>query len=141
MVLLKDKSTIRVIIREKDPGDMYYQMQILKRALPNVIVKGIPQVTRAVINEQEGRSGYYELLAEGYGLRDVMTTDGVLGARTTSNHVMEVEKVLGIEAARQTIIDQIQYTMGKHGMTIDFRHVMLLADIMCFKVCNYYIFI
>jgi DNA-directed RNA polymerase III subunit RPC1 len=46
---------------------------------------------------------------------------------------MEVEQVLGIEAARTTIINQIQYTMSKHGMTIDRRHVMLLADTMTFK--------
>lgn len=30
----------------------------------------------------------------------VMTTEGVIGTETTSNHIMEVQKVLGIEAAR-----------------------------------------
>ena len=45
----------------------------------------------------------------------------------------KVEEVLGIEAARQTIIDEIQYTMSSHGMTIDDRHVMLLADVMTSK--------
>jgi DNA-directed RNA polymerase III subunit RPC1 len=73
-------------------------------------------------------------LAEGYGLREVMNTDGVVGTETTSNHVMEVEKILGIEAARATIIREIQYTMSKHGMVIDPRHVMLLGDIMSYKV-------
>lgn len=97
-------------------------------------------MTRAVINEQEGRSGHYELLAEGYGLQQVMAMDGIVGTTTCSNHLMEVEKVLGIEAARQSIIDQIQYTMSKHGMTIDQRHVMLLADEMTFKVCYNVIF-
>lgn len=46
---------------------------------------------------------------------------------------MEIEQVLGIEAARQTIINEIQYTMQSHGMSIDTRHVQLLADIMTFK--------
>ena len=40
---------------------------------------------------------------------------------------------------RQTIIDQIVYTMVNHGMSIDSRHVMLLADLMCFKVPASYI--
>lgn len=44
--------------------------------------------------------------------------------------------VLGIEAARATIIEEIQYTMGKHGMSIDQRHVMLLADLMSYRVCG-----
>lgn len=46
-----------------------------------------------------------------------------------------MEKTLGIEAARSTIINEIQYTMVNHGMSIDRRHVMLLADLMSYKVC------
>lgn len=44
-----------------------------------------------------------------------------------------MEDVLGIEAARKTIIDQIKYTMGEHGIKIDIRHILLLADVMTFK--------
>ena len=35
---------------------------------------------------------------------------------------------------RLTIINEIVYTMTNHGMSIDARHVMLLADLMSFKV-------
>ncbi|PKY40391.1 beta and beta-prime subunits of DNA dependent RNA-polymerase [Rhizophagus irregularis] len=115
----------------KDPYCLYYRLQILKRALPKVIVKGIQTVTRAVISE--GKGGKKLLLVEGYGLREVMTTEGIVGIETTSNNINEVHKVLGIEAARNTIIQEIQYTMGRHGMSIDPRHVMLLGDIMTFK--------
>ena len=47
---------------------------------------------------------------------------------------MEVAQVLGIEAARRTIINEIQHTMSAHGMSIDPRHVMLLGDVMSYKV-------
>lgn len=40
------------------------------------------------------------------------------------------------EAARKTIVDEIQTTMGAHGMTIDDRHMMLLADCMTYKVLH-----
>nr|XP_029508845.1 DNA-directed RNA polymerase III subunit RPC1-like [Oncorhynchus nerka] len=63
-----------------------------------------------------------------------MATHGVNGNRTTSNNTYEVEKTIGIEAARSTIINEIQYTMVNHGMSIDRRHVMLLADLMSYKV-------
>ncbi len=43
-------------------------------------------------------------------------------------------KTLGVEAARSTIMNEIVYTMTNHGMSIDIRHVMLLADLMTFKV-------
>ncbi|CAB1343971.1 unnamed protein product [Coregonus sp. 'balchen'] len=75
----------------------------------------------------------YKLLVEGDNLRSVMATHGVNGNRTTSNNTYEVEKTLGIEAARSTIINEIQYTMVNHGMSIDRRHVMLLADLMSYK--------
>ena len=50
--------------------------------------------------------------------------------RTTSNNTWEVGATLGIEAARQTIMKEIQYTMESHGMYIDRRHITLLADLM-----------
>jgi DNA-directed RNA polymerase III subunit RPC1 len=41
--------------------------------------------------------------------------------------------VLGIEAARSTIIGQIKFTIGEHGIFVDHRHIQLLADLMTFK--------
>ena len=67
----------------------------------------------------------------------LMIVPGVVGEHTSSNHVIEVAQVLGIEAARRTIINEIQYTMKSHDMIIDPRHVMLLGDVMSYKV--YYI--
>lgn len=91
-------------------------------------------MARAVIHidEQSGKQKF-KLLVEGDNLRAVMATHGVNGNKTTSNNTYEVEKTLGIEAARSTIINEIQYTMVNHGMSIDRRHVMLLADLMSYK--------
>jgi len=124
---------IHVHVLAKDETSTFFDLQNLRRVLPHVIIKGIPTVNRAVISEEKGN---LHLLVEGYGLREVMSMAGVNGPETKSNHVLESQKVLGIEAARNTIIEQIMYTMGKHGMTIDSRHVMLLADLMTFKVRN-----
>lgn len=65
-------------------------------------------MSRAIIHVDEGksRSGCqtektrYKLLVEGNDMRAVMATPGVNGVQTTSNHIIEVEKTLGIEAAR-----------------------------------------
>lgn len=73
------------------------------------------------------------------GLRSVMGIVGIDGRKTTSNHIIEVQEVVGIEAARRSIINEIQYTMASHGMTIDLRHMMLLADLMTFKVSYFYL--
>ena len=44
-----------------------------------------------------------------------------------------MEKVLGIEAARATIMKEIHTTMDGHGLTVDPRHVSLLGDIMTYR--------
>eukprot|EP00607_Mallomonas_marina_P006975 CAMPEP_0182433886 /NCGR_PEP_ID=MMETSP1167-20130531/66125_1 /TAXON_ID=2988 /ORGANISM="Mallomonas Sp, Strain CCMP3275" /LENGTH=427 /DNA_ID=CAMNT_0024623101 /DNA_START=379 /DNA_END=1662 /DNA_ORIENTATION=+ len=113
---------------------IYFVIQALKAALPSIIVQGIPTVSRAVINEEEkkGKKTYY-LLVEGYGLQDVMGSPGVDGTDTKSNHILEVQSVLGIEAARTLIASEISYIMSAYGITVDRRHLMLLSDVMTFK--------
>ena len=64
----------------------------------------------------------------------MLGTLGVKGKTTTTNHIAEIERYLGIEAARSCIMSEIKYTMGSHGMSIDDRHTMLLADCMTYKV-------
>lgn len=120
-----------VSMKEPLPNDLFYRMQHLRRVLPSVVVKGLPDISRAVINIRSDNKK--ELLVEGYGLRAVMCTDGVVGTKTTTNHILEVNAVLGIEAARSSIIGEIDYTMSKHGMSVDPRHIQLLGDVMSYK--------
>jgi len=74
-----------------------------------------------------------KLLIEGSGLRNVLGLDGIHSSETVTNHSIEAEQVLGIEAARATLINQLNYTMKEHGVSPDIRHLMLLADIMTFR--------
>ncbi|KAG5262768.1 hypothetical protein AALO_G00278690 [Alosa alosa] len=133
-IAVHGEAVVCVSPRENSKSSMYYVLQSLKEDLPKVVVQGIPEVARAVIHidDQSGKQKF-KLLVEGDNLRSVMATHGVNGSRTTSNNTYEVEKTLGIEAARTTIINEIQYTMTNHGMSIDRRHVMLLADLMSYK--------
>eukprot|EP01135_Chromosphaera_perkinsii_P006114 Nk52_evm1s403 gene=Nk52_evmTU1s403 len=131
LVFVEDKDMIRVHPGDSSKIGLYAAIQHVSSLLPNVIVAGIPTVTRAIISEKG--KGKYNLLVEGSDLKAVMAVRGINGSQTTSNHTMEAEMTLGIEAARNTIMHEIQYTMGSHGMSIDARHVMLLADLMTFK--------
>uniref|UniRef100_A0A8C5QXP4 DNA-directed RNA polymerase subunit n=1 Tax=Leptobrachium leishanense TaxID=445787 RepID=A0A8C5QXP4_9ANUR len=133
-IAVHGEAVLCVTPKENNKSSMYYVLQSLKEELPKVVVQGIPEVSRAVIHidEQSGKEKY-KLLVEGDNLRAVMATHGVKGSHTTSNNTYEVEKTIGIEAARSTIINEIQYTMVNHGMSIDRRHVMLLGDLMTYK--------
>eukprot|EP00532_Pseudo-nitzschia_australis_P011994 CAMPEP_0168218712 /NCGR_PEP_ID=MMETSP0140_2-20121125/8073_1 /TAXON_ID=44445 /ORGANISM="Pseudo-nitzschia australis, Strain 10249 10 AB" /LENGTH=985 /DNA_ID=CAMNT_0008146845 /DNA_START=176 /DNA_END=3130 /DNA_ORIENTATION=+ len=125
---------LRIYVPSKNKGSTYFCMQELKTVLPTVIVQGIPSVNRAVINktDKDGKETY-NLLVEGYGLQDVMGSPGIDGNNTWTNHIIEVEKVLGVEAARNKIAYEIHYIMSAYGIGIDSRHLLLLSDVMTFK--------
>ncbi|KAG7606722.1 RNA polymerase Rpb1 domain 3 [Arabidopsis thaliana x Arabidopsis arenosa] len=122
-----------------DKSRAHFNLHNLKNVLPNIIVNGIKTVERVVVAEDMDKSKQidgktkWKLFVEGTNLLAVMGTPGINGRTTTSNNVVEVSKTLGIEAARTTIIDEIGTVMGNHGMSIDIRHMMLLADVMTYR--------
>jgi len=130
-VALAGRTTIRVFSPEDNRQRMYFTLQNILNVIPKVIVQGIPTVERAVVNDKGG--GNYSIFVEGTNLQAVMGTEGVKGEATFTNHVLEMEKTLGIEAARWSIIHEINETMSNHGLSIDHRHSMLLADVMTYK--------
>ncbi|KAH7011995.1 hypothetical protein EDB80DRAFT_409590 [Ilyonectria destructans] len=123
------RATTRSKSAAEESGDMLLRANFLRRALPSVPISGYPEATRAIIQTSE--QGTHKVLVEGYGLRACMTTEGVIGTKARTNSVMECRDVLGIEAARTTIADEIGEVMGDMG--IDPRHMQLLADVMTYK--------
>jgi len=70
------------------------------------------------------------IYTEGSNLEEVLCIKGVDTKRTTTNNVREIEEVLGIEAARQSIIEQLYDVYVSEGLEIDIRHIILIADMM-----------
>lgn len=106
---------------------MIYLPKIFEDEISKVCISGNRAVDRVTIREDKGN---YYLLIEGNGYLNVLGTLGINHTTTKSNNIHEVASVLGIEAARITIIKEIKETMSGHGITIDERHLMLLADTM-----------
>ncbi|EOO01717.1 putative dna-directed rna polymerase iii subunit rpc1 protein [Phaeoacremonium minimum UCRPA7] len=113
----------------EDASDFLLRVNHLRRVLPTVPISGYSEATRAIIQTDE--HNMHTVLVEGYGLRACMNTEGVIGTQTRTNAVMECRDVLGIEAARTTIAQEISVVMGEMG--IDPRHMQLLADVMTYK--------
>ncbi|KAL2132360.1 hypothetical protein VTI74DRAFT_3901 [Chaetomium olivicolor] len=114
---------------DESAADFQLRVNFLKRMLPQVAISGYPEAARAIIQTSEKNE--HKVLVEGYGLRACMTTEGVIGTKCVTNSVMECRDVLGIEAARTTIANEIGSVMGDMG--IDPRHMELLADVMTYK--------
>lgn len=90
-------------------------------------------MTRCVIEADEKHGKSFKLVVEGTDLLGVLATPGVNASRVVSNNALEIARVLGIEAARGSIISEILITMAEHGIGLDHRHVMLLADLMTYR--------
>ncbi len=90
----------------------------------DIYLRGIKGVQRVVMRrETEG----YVIYTEGSNLKDVLKIKGVDIRRTKTNDILEIEKVLGIEAARNAIINEILDTLDEQGLQVDVRHLMVIA--------------
>jgi DNA-directed RNA polymerase III subunit RPC1 len=122
-------STINVIPVSKT--NLMFELKNLRRKLVNVVIGGVTTISRALISKESEEK--HIIYAEGLGLNKVMATPGVDTKRSFSNHITEIEECLGIEAARQSIINQINDTMKSHGVNVNPRHINLLSEVMTCK--------
>lgn len=95
--------------------------------LLSTYVRGIKSITQ-VLPVRYG-SGYI-IKTSGTNLRKVMKIPEVDESRTSTNDVWEIYEVLGIDSAREAIINEIMATLNSQGLNVDERHVMLVADLM-----------
>jgi DNA-directed RNA polymerase III subunit RPC1 len=128
-------SRLQIMFPGMDPSAQTFVLEELMLKLPHVAVSGIEGVSRVIISPEKSSDGgtYFKLFIEGRGLLNVMTTTGIQWTTTTSNHICDVEKVLGIEAARTTIMREIENVYKSYSLSLDRRHLGLLADIMTLK--------
>lgn len=99
----------------------------LKNDTQDARIKGLKGIEQVVINEEDGE---WQLQTAGTALRKTLKIKEVDPDRTISNHLFEIKRVLGVEALRKAIIKETNETLGAQGISIDNRHIMLLADMM-----------
>jgi DNA-directed RNA polymerase subunit A" len=90
-------------------------------------LKGIRTINKALIRKEGDE---YVIYTEGSKFKKVLTIKGVDATRTTTNDIREIYEVLGVEAARNAIVDEIRKTLEEQGLEVEVRHLMLLADVM-----------
>ncbi|WP_425331901.1 DNA-directed RNA polymerase subunit A'' [Methanoculleus chikugoensis] len=108
--------------------ESYQNLFQLAEHVRHVIVQGIDDIERVVVRKEGGE---YILYTEGSNLKDVFEVEGVDTSRTRSNNISEIADVLGIEAGRNAIIQEALSTLNEQGISVDVRHIMLVADMMC----------
>ncbi|MDR0334602.1 MAG: DNA-directed RNA polymerase subunit A'' [Methanomassiliicoccaceae archaeon] len=117
-----------IIVASDEPS--YKKLQTVYDAVKGVKIKGIDGIIRAVIRKDEKAGNKWVIYTEGSNLREVLKIAGVDQNRTMTNSILEVADVLGIEAARNSIIREAHNTLSEQGLSVDIRHIMLVADLM-----------
>jgi DNA-directed RNA polymerase subunit A" len=110
----------------------YRELLQLVEQLREIVFKGIEEVSRVVIRKEETADGEeFVLYTEGSAFGDVLSIEGVDASRTTCNNIHEIYRELGVEAAREAIINETMETLEEQGLDdVNVRHLMLVADIM-----------
>ncbi|MCK9441810.1 MAG: DNA-directed RNA polymerase subunit A'' [Methanothrix sp.] len=120
-----DQKENLLVMIPKEPS--YRELLQLVEKIKRLSLKGVEGIKRVVIRKEGDE---YILYTEGSSIKKVMQFEGVDPTRIKTNNISEIGEVLGIEAARNAIINEATDTLREQGLSVDVRHIMLVADIM-----------
>jgi len=126
LALSKKGNSIILKLNEKEKE--LNQLFKVKEKIKEVYIQGIKGITQ-VLPIKKGSE--FLIITAGTNLKKVLELDFVDKTRTISNNIFEIASVLGIEAARQAIINEVFKVIQNQGLNVDIRHLMLVADTMC----------
>ena len=122
-----------------DQSDEIYMLRNFQETLlNNIVLRGIqgiknviPRKMQNAVVKDEGKYSQKDIWlldTTGTNLMDVLAFDFIDSMRTYSNDIKEIFDVLGIEAARQTIYNELNEVMEFSGVYINYHHLSLLCD-------------
>ena len=109
------------------PDLTFRDMYKLKEKVKKTIISGVKDIAQVVVAH---RGKDFVILTSGSNLREVLAVKGIDVEKVFTNNVHEVAEVLGIEAAREAILLEIQKVLDSQGLDINERHLDLISDAM-----------
>ncbi|MEM2963820.1 MAG: DNA-directed RNA polymerase subunit A'' [Candidatus Anstonellales archaeon] len=95
--------------------------------LKELHIKGIEKISKAMVIKGTDR---WFIRTGGSNLSAVMKHPKVESKRVYTNDIKEIERFLGIEAARNALVNELKQVLDMQKLSVDVRHLMLLADAM-----------
>ena len=108
----------------------YTALLQLEDKVKKLRLKGLPDIVRANVQGPNKETGEYYIATIGSNLSKVSMFDGIDRGRTYTNNINEIYQYLGVEAARQAIINEMKDTLEGAGLDVDTRHLLTVADVM-----------
>ena len=107
----------------------YTMLLQLEEKIRDLRLKGIPGVERANVQFND-KTGEHYLATIGSNLARINEIEAIDRSRTYTNNIIEIYDQLGIEAARQAIVDELKETLDGARLEVDDRHLLIVADVM-----------
>eukprot|EP00532_Pseudo-nitzschia_australis_P012435 CAMPEP_0168217876 /NCGR_PEP_ID=MMETSP0140_2-20121125/7531_1 /TAXON_ID=44445 /ORGANISM="Pseudo-nitzschia australis, Strain 10249 10 AB" /LENGTH=1678 /DNA_ID=CAMNT_0008145761 /DNA_START=372 /DNA_END=5409 /DNA_ORIENTATION=+ len=125
-------NTIQIQPLRVDPSSRPLLMiGLVEKAASKTLVRSKKNIDEAFVNEEEDGRGRC-LQTAGINFTEMWKLDNVDHKRLMSNDIWAVRCSYGVEAARNTIVNQIRSVFGVYGIEVDPRHLSLIADYMTF---------
>jgi DNA-directed RNA polymerase subunit A" len=132
-VILKPSREIKESDKDKDKDKKESKkltakaVRKLTQKVRETIVRGVKGIHKAVVIK--GQDEYF-IRAGGFNITGASENTAIDPKRIYTNNIKEIERVYGIEAARNAIVREIKDVMDMQKLYVDIRHIMLIADAM-----------
>ena len=124
--LMGNSIVLNLVDEEADaPAVITVRNKVLKTT-----VKGVPDIARVTIVK---KGDEYVIQTTGSNLSKVLEVAGIDKNNVRTNNVSEIAETLGIEAARNALINELSTTLEDAGLEVDQRYLMLVSDLMCHR--------
>jgi DNA-directed RNA polymerase II subunit RPB1 len=145
-----DKHVVRIRLNNIEDDEETTVASFLKNEfepalLNDLALKGLPEISKvtftknqdSVIDSKTGSISNSEeswvIETDGSALAKILTIPKVDATRTVSNDTNEILKVLGVEAARQSLINEMRFVLSAYGIYVNYRHIATLVDVMTLR--------
>ncbi len=140
--IIQNKKKISVTSLDQS-DEIYLLKNFQEQLLDNVILRGIKNISnvliRKIVDYLEPTDNGYEkkdiwvLDTTGTNLLEILALDNIDVNNTVTNDIQEIYRVLGEEAARQSIFNELSEVIEFDSTYINYHHLSVLCDRM---TCN-----
>ena len=104
-------------------------VNIVEEICKKCVIREIPNIGRCVFPKQDGKNR--SLTTEGVNFQAMWEHEAFIDVNgIRSNDVAAVLRTYGVEAARNTIVNEINNVFSTYAISVSFRHLDLIADMM-----------
>jgi DNA-directed RNA polymerase II subunit RPB1 len=137
------KSGKKVKINPLDQSDQIYILKNFQdQLLDGIVLRGVKHINKVILRKVKdnlvekggafAKEDIWVLDTIGSNLIGVLGLDYIDSRRTISNDIVEIFNILGVEAARQCIYNELAEVLEFDGAYVNTHHMAILCDRMTF---------